>query len=153
MPNQQSMCTSFKQDMLNGIHAFGASVVRGSAAKDSFKMALYLTSANLGAGTPSYSAVGELAATGGYVAGGVVVPNATVPSSSGTTAFWTPSGSVVWNNLTSSAAFDAALLYNDSSLGKNSVSVHAFGAQMVTAGTFTLTMPANDASNALIRIG
>lgn len=153
MANQQNMCTSFKQDMLNGLHAFGASVVRASAAKDSFKMALFTTVATLGAATTAYAPAGELAATGGYVAGGVAVPNATVPSSSGTTAFWTPSGSVVWNNLTSSAPFDAALLYNDTSAGKNSVSVHVFGAQQVTAGTFTLTMPANDASNALLRVG
>jgi hypothetical protein len=51
-----------------------------------------------------------------------------------------------------STAFDAVLIYNDTASGKNAVSVHTFGAQTVTAGTFTLTMPTNDASNALIRI-
>lgn len=152
MSNTQTMATSFKQDILNGLHAFGASVVRGATTKDSFKAALYLASASLGAGTTAYSATGELAASGNYAAGGNAVTNATAPTTSGTTAFWTPSASVSWTNLTSSGSFDAMLLYNDTASGKNAVSVHTFGAQSITAGNFTLTMPTNDASNALIRI-
>lgn len=150
--NSQAMCTSFKQDILNGLHAFGASVIRGATTKDSFKMALYLASATLGAATTAYSATGELAASGNYSAGGNAVTNATTPTTSGTTAFWTPSASVSWAALTSSGSFDCAFLYNDTSAGKNAVAVFTFGAQSITAGTFTLTMPTNDATNGLIRI-
>ena len=155
MANVQAMCTSFKQELLNGSHAFGAQSANGTrtvTTKDTFKMALYLASASLGAGTTAYSATGELAATGNYAAGGNAVTNATAPTTSGTTGFWTPSASVSWANLTSSGSFDAVLLYNTASSGNLAVSVHTFGAQSITAGTFTLTMPTNDASNALVRV-
>lgn len=155
MANSAAMCTSFKVQLLNGSHAFGdqaANAVRTVTTKDSFKMALYLASASLGAGTTAYSATGELAASGNYTAGGNAVTNATAPTSSGTTSFWTPSASVSWAALTSSGSFDAALLYNDTSTGDLAVAVFTFGAQSVVAGTFTLTMPVNDASTGLIRI-
>src|SRR6266567_4225128 len=152
MANSQAMCTSFKQDILNGLHAFGASVIRAATTKDSFKGALYLVSGSLGAVTAAYSATSELAATGNYAAGGAAVTNATAPTTSGTTAFWTPSASLSWANLTSSASFDAVLIYNSTAAGSNAVSVHTFGAQSITAGTFTLTMPTNDSSNALVRL-
>jgi hypothetical protein len=148
--NSQAMATSFKQDVLNGIHAFGTTVVRGATTKDSFKAALYLASASLGAGTTAYTSTGEVTGTN-YTAGGIAVTNATTPTTSGTTAFWTPSGSLVYSTVTLSTAFDAVLIYNDTATGKNAVSVHTFGSQTVTAGTFTLTMPTNDASNALVR--
>lgn len=151
--NSAAMCTSFKIDLLNALHAFGTTVTRGGTGADTFKAALYKTTGSLGAGTTQYSSTNELDATGNYVAGGTTVTNGNAPTSTGTTAFWTPSANFVWSNLTSSAAFDAVLVYNDSRAGKNSVSVHTFGSQTVTAGTFTLTMPTNDASNALIRIG
>lgn len=151
MANSQAMTTSFKVDILNGIHAFGTTVVRAGTTKDDFKMALYLATASLGAGTTAYSATGELANSGNYTPGGNAVTNATAPNSAGTTAFWTPSGSVSWANLTSSGAFDAALLYNDTQSDK-SVAVFTFGSQNVTAGTFTLTMPVNDETTGLIRI-
>lgn len=150
--NSQAMCTQFKVDILNGLHAFGTSVVRGATTKDSFKMALYLASASRGAGDTVYNTTGELAGTGNYTQGGAAVTNGTAPTSSGTTAIWTPSASVSWAALTSSGAFDAALLYNDTSATDLAVAVFTFGSQTVTAGTFTLTMPTNDASNALIRI-
>jgi hypothetical protein len=151
MANTQAMATSFKQDILNGIHAFGTTVVRAATTKDSFKAALYLTSATVNASTTAYSSTGEVTGTG-YTAGGVAVTTATAPTTSGTTAFFTPSASIVFSGVTLSTAFDAVLIYNDTASGKNAVSVHTFGAQTVTAGTFTLTMPTNDASNALIRI-
>lgn len=153
--NTQAMATSFKQEILNGSHAFGAqaaNAVRTVTTKDSFKMALYLVTASRGAGDTVYNTTGELAATGNYTAGGAAVTNATAPTTSGTTAFWTPSATVSWAALTSSGAFDAALLYNDTSTSKLAVAVFTFGSQTVTAGTFSLTMPANDATNALIRI-
>jgi len=151
MANTQAMCSQFKVDLMNGLHAFGSSVVRGATTKDNFKAALYLVSASRGAGDTVYNNTGELLGTGNYTQGGIAVPNTAAPSLSGTTAIWTPSGSLSWPNLTSSGAFDAVLIYNDTSTTKLAVSVHTFGSQSVTSGTFTLTMPTNDASNALIR--
>jgi hypothetical protein len=150
--NTQAMTSAFKRDILLGLHAFGASVIRAGTTKDSFKLALYLVSASRGAGDTVYNTTGELAATGNYSAGGNAVTNGTDPSLDGTTAIWTPTASVVWAALTSSGAFDAALLYNDTSASKLAVAVFTFGSQSVTAGTFTLTMPANAAATALVRI-
>jgi hypothetical protein len=150
--NSQAITTQFKRDILKGLHAFGTSVVRAGTTVDSFKMALYLVSASRGAGDTVYNNTGELAGTGNYTQGGAAVTNATEPNTSGTTAFWTPSASVSWANLTSSGAFDAALLYNDTSATDLAVAVFTFGSQSITAGTFTLTMPVNDASTGLIRI-
>ena len=151
MANSQAMTTSFKVEALNGKHAFGPSVVRGATTKDSFKAALYLASASRGAGDTVYNTTGEVTGTN-YTAGGVAVTNATDPSSSGTTAFWTPSASIVYTNVTLSTAFDAMLLYNDTSASKLAVAVFTFGSQTVTAGSFTLTMPTNDATTGLLRI-
>lgn len=149
--NSQAMCSQFKVDILNGLHAFGASVIRGATTKDAYKAALYLASASRGAADTVYSATGEVSGTN-YSAGGVAVTTGTAPTLSGTTAIFTPSASIVYTNVTLSTAFDAMLLYNDTSSTKLAVSVHTFGSQTITAGTFTLTMPTNDASNALIRI-
>jgi hypothetical protein len=154
MANTQAMCTSFKQELLNGSHAFGAQAANGTrtvTTKDTFKMALYLASATKDATTTAYNTTGEVSGTG-YTAGGAAVTNATAPTTSGTTAFWTPSASVSWSGVTLSTAFDCALLYNTASTGTLAVAVFTFGSQTVTAGTFTLTMPTNDATNGLIRI-
>jgi hypothetical protein len=150
MANTQAMCTSFKGELLVGHHNFGVGVVRGATTADTLKAALYLASATYGASTTAYSATGEVSGTG-YTAGGVTVTNATPPSVSGTTAIWTPSASFAWTTVTLSTAFDACLLYNSTQSNK-AISVHTFGSQTVTAGNFTLTMPVNDASNALIRL-
>lgn len=155
MANTQAMCTSFKQELLNGSHAFGAqgaNAVRTVTTKDAFKLALFLATATLGAATTVYSTAGELAATGNYTAGGVLVTNATAPTTTTTIAFWTPSASVSWAALTSSGSFDTALLYNSTSTLGLAVGVFTFGAQSITAGTFTLTMPTNDAVNGLVRL-
>lgn len=150
MANTQAICTSFKVELMNGHHAFGTSVTRGATTKDDFKAALYLTTGTRNAATTAYSSTDEVSGAG-YSAGGIAVTNGTVPTSSGTTAYWTPSGSLVYSSVTLATAFDAVLIYNDTQ-GDKAVSVHTFGAQTITAGTFTLTMPTNDASNALIRI-
>lgn len=155
MANTQAMCTSFKGELLNGHHQFGTPTLVSRTSltaptKDSFKAALFLVSASRGAGDTVYNSTGEVSGTG-YSAGGIAVTNATVPSTSGTTAIWTPSASLVYTTVTLSTAFDAVLIYN-STQGDKAVSVHTFGSQTVTSGTFTLTMPANDASNALLRI-
>ena len=150
MANSQAMCTSFKTEILSGIHALGTSVVRAATTADTLKAALYLASASQGAGTTAYAVTGEVSGTN-YSAGGVTVTNATAPTSTGTTAYWTPSASFSWTNVTLSTSFDCALVYNSTQSNK-AISVHTFGAQTVTAGNFTLTMPTNDATNALVRI-
>ena len=150
MANTQAMCTSFKGEILTATHNFGTAPVRASSTADTFKAALYLASATVNASTTAYSSTGEVTGTN-YSAGGVSVTNATAPATSGTTAYWTPSASIVYTNVTLTTAFDAVLIYNSTQSNK-SVSVHTFGSQTVTAGTFTLTMPTNDASTGLIRI-
>ena len=136
--------------MLTGTHNFGTGVVRASTAADTFKAALYLASATINASTTAYTATGEVSGTG-YSAGGVTVTNATAPATSGTTAYWTPSASITFSSVTLSTAFDCVLIYNSTQSNK-AVSVHTFGSQTVTAGTFTLTMPTNDSSTGLIRL-
>ena len=150
MANSQAMCTSFKNEILQAYHNFGTTVTRAGTGADTFKAALYLASASLGAGTTAYSATGEVTGTN-YTAGGVTVTNATAPTTSGTTAYWTPSASLVYTNVTLSTAFDTVLIYN-STQSNRAVSVHTFGSQTVTAGTFTLTMPTNAAGTALLNI-
>ena len=153
MANTQAMCTSFKVEILNGIHALGTSVVRGATTPDSFKAALYLTTATVNAASTVYTASGEVSGTN-YTAGGVDLtgsPDWIAPTSSGTTAYTTPTASIVYTTVTLATAFDAVMIYN-STQGNKAVSVHTFGSQTITAGTFTLTMPTNDASTGLLRI-
>jgi hypothetical protein len=138
-----------------GAHQLGAVTIVSRTSltaptKDVVKAALYLVSASRGAADTVYNSTGEVSGTN-YSAGGVTVTNATDPSTSGTTGIWTPSASIVYTTVTLSTAFDAVLLYN-STQSNRAISLHTFGSQTVTAGTFTLTMPTNDSSNALIRI-
>ena len=146
------MCTSFKVDLLNAVHAFNGTGVPAHTAStaDTFKAALYLASATVNASTTAYSSTNEVTGSG-YTAGGVAVTFGTAPSSTSTTAFLTPSASISFSNVTLSTAFDAVLIYNSTQSNK-AVSVHTFGSQTVTAGTFTLPMPTNDSSTGLIRL-
>jgi hypothetical protein len=150
MANTQAMCTSFKSEILSGIHALGTTVTRAGTGADTIKAALYLASASQGAGTTAYAVTGEVSGAG-YSAGGVTATNATAPTSSGTTAYWTPSASFTYTNVTLTTSFDCVLVYNSTQSNK-AISVHTFGAQTITAGTFVLSMPTNDSTNALIRI-
>ena len=150
MSNSQAMCTSFKGEILSGVHALGTTVTRATTTADTLKAALYVATATVNASTTAYSATGEVSGAG-YSAGGVTVTNATAPTTSGTTGYWTPSASITYTSVTLTTAFDCVLIYNSTQSNK-AISVHTFGSQTVTAGTFTLTMPTNDASNALIRI-
>ena len=160
MANTQSMCTSFMQQLMVGEHQLGTATLVSRTSltaptTDTLKAALYLASATMNAASTAYTAVNEVSGTG-YSAGGVTVTNATAPNSTNTTAtagvaFFTPSASIVYTTVTLTTAFDAVLLYNSTQSDK-AISVHTFGSQTVTAGTFTLTMPANTTSTALIRL-
>ena len=160
MANTQSMCTSFMGQLLNGGHQFGTITLVSRTSltaptTDSFKAALYLASATINAATTAYTVTGEVTGTG-YTAGGVAVTNATVPTATNSSAtagvaYWTPSASITYTTVTLATAFDTVLLYN-STQNNTAVSVHTFGSQTVTAGTFTLTMPSNSTTTALIRL-
>jgi len=160
MANTQAMCTSFMGQLLNGGHQFGTItlVSRTSLTAptvDTFKAALYLTSATVNASTTVYSASNEVSGFN-YIAGGVTItawnaPTATNSSTTAGTAFTTPTASITYTTVTLATAFDAVLIYN-STQGNTAISVHTFGSQTITAGTFTLTMPANTTAAALLRI-
>lgn len=155
MANTQSMCTSFLGELMTATHNFGSSPIRAAATADTFKAALYLASATINASTTAYTVTGEVTGTN-YTAGGVTVTNATAPLSSNTSAtagtgYWTPSASLTYTNVTLSTAFDCVLIYNSTQSNK-AVSVHTFGSQTITAGTFTLTMPSNTTTTALLRL-
>ena len=155
MANTASLCTSFLSDVLNGTHNFGTAPVRASGAADTFKAALYLTSATIDASTTAYTSSGEVTGTN-YTAGGVTITNATAPASTNSSAtagvgYWTPSASIIYTTVTLSTAFNAMLMYNSTQSNK-AVGVYTFGSQTVTAGTFSLTMPSNTTTTALLRI-
>lgn len=158
MANTQAMCTSFLGELMTATHNFGTAPTRGSGAADTFKAALYLASATIDASTTAYTSTGEVTSAN-YTAGGVAVTNANPPTSTNTSAtagtgYWTPSASIVYGSVGSPvtfASFDCVLIYNSSQSDK-AVSVHTFTAQTVTSGTFTLTMPSNTTSTALLRL-
>jgi len=149
------MCTSFLGQLMTATHNFGTSPIRAASTADTFKAALYVTTATVNAATTVYSSTNEVSGTG-YTAGGITVTNATAPSSTNTSAtagvgYWTPSANLVYSTVTLTTAFDTVLIYN-SSQSNAAVSVHTFGAQTITAGTFTLTMPTNTTTSALLRL-
>ena len=155
MANTQSMCTSFMGELLTATHNFGTAPTRGASTADTFKAALYLTTATVNASTTAYSATNEVSGTN-YTAGGVSIsgwnaPTATNASATAGTAFTTPTASITYTSVTLSTAFDCVLIYNSTQSNK-AVSVHTFGSQTITAGTFTLTMPTNNTTDALLRL-
>jgi hypothetical protein len=137
------MCTSFKQELMQGVHNFTAST------GNTFKLALYTNSASFTAATTAYTASNEVGDSGSYAAGGGSLTNVT-PTTSGTTAF------TDFNDLTfTSATITArgALIYNDTAAGDPSVVVLDFGTDKTsTAGDFQIVFPTADASTAIIRI-
>lgn len=156
MANTPAMCSSFKAELMQGVHALGPGTLTPLRSvvntPDVVKAALLLASGSAGAATTNYSAVSASEVSGtGYTAGGQAVTMATAPAVSGTSAIFTPSANLVWAGLTLAVAFDSVLLYN-SSQGNRAISVHNFGAQTITAGTLTLTMPANAVGTALLEI-
>jgi hypothetical protein len=158
MANTQAMCTSFMGELLTATHNFGTAPTRGTSTADTFKAALYLASATVNASTTAYSATNEVSGTN-YSAGGVTIsgspawnaPTATTTSTTAGVAFTTPTASITYTNVTLSTAFDCVLIYNSTQSNK-AVSVHTFGSQTITAGTFTLTMPTNNTTDALLRL-
>ena len=143
----QAMCTSFKVELLNGIHAFGTTVARGGTTADSMYIALYTSSASLDATTTTYSATNEVSGTG-YVAGGNSLTTV-APTSSGTTAYL-DFNDTTWSSATITAR--GALIYNSTQSNK-AIAVLDFGADKTsTAGDFTIVFPTADSSSAIIRI-
>ena len=136
----QAMCTSFKQELLQGQHNF-------TNGGSTFKLALFTSSASLDATTTAYSTSNE-ASGSGYTAGGAALTNVT-PTTSGTTAF-TDFADLSFTTATITAR--GALIYNSSATNA-SVAVLDFGSDKTsTTGTFTIQFPVADASNAIIRI-
>jgi hypothetical protein len=138
-----------------GAHQFGTVTIVSrtsltSPTTDTLKAALYLTTGSIGAGTTTYSSTSEVSGTN-YTAGGVTVTNATAPTTSGTTGYWTPSAAIVYTTVTLSTAFDTVLLYN-STQSNRAILSYNFGSTTVTAGTLTLNMPTNAAGTALIQL-
>jgi hypothetical protein len=145
----QALCTSFKLELLNGAHDFDLS------SGDTFKVALYTSSATLSAATTAYSTTNEASGTG-YTAGGNSLTNID-PASSGTTAFVDFANST-WSSATITAR--GALIYNSTpnttsgaAPANAAVAVLDFGGDKTsTNGDFTIQFPTADASNAIIRI-
>jgi hypothetical protein len=137
MAFDQTLTTSFKQDILLGVHDLDT---------DTLKMALYLATADLGADTTIYTTTGETSGTG-YTAGGNTLTGVTVLTS-GTTAY-VDFADPTWNPANFTAR--GALIYNASKSNK-AIAVLDFGSDKTTTTTFTVQMPANTATSALIRI-
>ena len=144
-----AICSSFKSELLSGKHDFD------SSGGDTFKIALFTSSASLGAATTDYSTSNEISNTAGsaYTAGGKALTNTGVGLTS-TTAF-TDFSDVSFTSATFTA--NGALIYNTQTNGgsntTDAVCVIAFGSdKTATNGTFQIQFPANDSSNAIIRL-
>jgi len=136
------MCTSFKTELLKGVHNF-------TAASNVFKLAMYTNSASFNAATTAYTSSNEVSGTN-YTAKGNAITTVT-PTSSSTTAF-VDMDNVVFTNVTLTGV-RGALVFNDSASGDPTVCVLDFGGdKAASAGDFTVVMPTNNSSNALIRI-
>jgi hypothetical protein len=146
----QAMATSFKVEILDGIHNFGTGVVRASTAADVFKIALYTSSATLSAATTAYTTTDEVSSSGtNYTAGGLTLTISQVPTSTGTTA-WLDFDDLTFPSATLTA--NGALIYN-ATQGNKAVAVLAFGADKTsTAGNFTIQFPAAASTTAILRI-
>ena len=148
----QAMCSSFKQELLQGLHNFtngsGGGTTTSTGTGNTYYVALYTDAASMGAGTLTYSSANEATGTA-YSAGGQALTNVT-PSLDGTTAL-TDFSDVTWSASTITA--NGALIYNYSLSGNNAVCVLAFGGNKTSsAGDFTIQFPAAAAGSAIIRI-
>jgi hypothetical protein len=137
------MCTSFKVELMKGVHNFT------TGTGNEFKLALYDNSASFTAATTAYTATNEVANSGSYAAGGGALTNVT-PTSTGTTAF-TDFADLSFTSATITAY--GAMIYNNTAAGDPSVCILDFGgAKTSTSGTFTIIFPTADATSAIIRI-
>lgn len=137
----QAMTTSFKQELMEGVHDF---------TTDTFKIALYTSSATLDATTTAYSATNEVSGTGYTAGGNTLTVTGGAVSTSGTTAY-IDFADTTWSTATITAR--GAVIYNSSAVGNPAVAVLDFGADKTsTAGDFTVSFPTADASNAIVRI-
>ncbi len=137
----QTLTTSFKVELAQGLHNFT------TGTGDVFKLALYTANADLGASTTAYTAAGEASGTN-YTAGGIVLTNIT-PSFQGTTAYWS-FDTATFTNVTLTT--NGALIYNSTN-GNRSVAVLNFGVNITkSAQNLVITFPADDATNAIMRI-
>ena len=144
----QTQTTSFKVDILNGVHNFSTGVVRAATTADTFKIALYTSDADLSASTTVYNASNEASGTG-YTAGGNTLTVSQVPTSTDTTAFLSFSPTS-WSG--SSISARGALIYN-STQGDKSVAVLDFGDTKTTNDqTLSIEFPTANSSSAIIRI-
>ncbi len=138
----QAVCTSFKQEILVEGHDFTAST------GDTFKIALYDSSATLSAATATYSSDDEVSNSGTYSAGGGSLTSVT-PTTSGTTALC-DFANISFTSATITAR--GALIYNSSASNKAVVVLDFGGDKTSTSGTFTIAFPAADSSNAILRL-
>lgn len=137
-----AMCTSFKKELLEAVHNFK------NSGGSTFNLALYTSSASLGAGTTAYTTSNEASGTN-YTAKGAALTRVD-PSTSGTTAL-TDFADLTFSNATITAR--GALIFNESATGDPAVCALDFGGDKTsTAGDFTIQFPTADASNAIIRI-
>jgi len=144
----QAMATSFKVEILTAFHNFGTTATRAGTGADTFKIALFTSSATLSATTTAYSSSNEVSGTG-YTAGGNTLTISQVPTSTSTTA-WLDFADSTWS--TSTITANGALIYN-STQSNRAVAVLAFGGDKTsTAGDFVIVFPAADSTNAIIRI-
>ena len=150
MAISQAMVTSFKVEILDGIHAFGSAVIRATAAPDVFMLALYTSSATLGAATTAYTTSDEVSSSGtNYPAGGLTLTVSQVPTSTSTTA-WLDFDDLTFPSATLTAR--GALIYNLTQTNK-AVAVLDFGSDKTsTAGNFTIQFPTANSTSAILRI-
>ena len=140
-----AICTSFKVELLKGVHNFTGT------RKNTIKINIYTSSATLGASTTAFSSSNEITNTSGtaYTSGGATLTSVT-PTTSGTTAVC-DFADVSYTDATFTA--NGCLIYNDTATGDPACAVVAFGGdKTVTAGTFTIQFPTADATNAIIRL-
>ena len=137
------LCTSFKTELMKGVHNFTAS------SGNTFNVALYNNSASFNAATTAYTSSNEISGTNYSAKGQALAP--VTPTASGTTAL-VDFADEVFSNVTVSAV-RGALIFNDTASGDPSVCVLDFGAdKAASSGDFTIIFPTADASNAIIRI-
>ena len=150
MAISQAMATSFKVEILTATHNFGTAPTRATGAADTFKLALYTSSATLNAATTAYTTTDEVSSSGtNYTAGGLTLTISQVPTSSGTTSY------IDFDDLTFPSATltaNGALIYNATQSNK-AVAVLAFGGDKTsTAGNFTIQFPSPTSTTAILRI-